>query len=359
MLASLLQSISDSSAESEGIAELVVTAIGTGGRHYLCWKTPSGSYRQHCHGLPSALECWLFPADGSTRDFETLQVILSGEDAFWASDKHGEIKSETPDPAQKLRRATTIYFGASSAERKRWTGHIAGASGDVERKRSSTFPSVMSGPNGIIRPPVKPQPNHARSFSADKPQRLSLVPLSVRQKTTKWATRPRSYDGLAAVKECPTPGLDDPSSRVSNQDQQIASPCTCSCHEDARGSRSPLRNSGEVPQEQSRPVYADAGIQTDDTLTHHYTKPRSHGHRDTTQTPYGHDRMASTASSAFIQETNWSKRTSYLTTITSPETYCPETLWHIPNPVIMGRMQDYFRSANYFLGDSLQPRDMG
>ncbi len=46
MLASLLKSISDSSTESEGIAELVVTAIGTGGRHYLCWKTPSGSYRQ-------------------------------------------------------------------------------------------------------------------------------------------------------------------------------------------------------------------------------------------------------------------------------------------------------------------------
>ncbi|RYP59228.1 hypothetical protein DL769_008637 [Monosporascus sp. CRB-8-3] len=189
------------SAESEGIAELVVTAIGTGGRHYLCWKTPSGSYRQHCHGLPSALEGWLFPADGSTRDFETLQVILSGEDAFWASDKHGEIKSESPDPAQKLRRATTINLGAPSAEKKRWMGHITGTSAEVERKRSSTFPSVTPAPDDITRPPVKPQPKHVRSFSADKSQRLSLVPLSVRQKRMKWATRPRSHDELAAVKE--------------------------------------------------------------------------------------------------------------------------------------------------------------
>ncbi|RYP50605.1 hypothetical protein DL768_003887 [Monosporascus sp. mg162] len=201
MLANILQSISDSSAESEGIAELVVTAIGTGGRHYLCWKTPSGSYRQHCHGLPSALEGWLFPADGSTRDFETLQVILSGEDAFWASDKHGEIKSETSDPAQKLRRAAMINFGAPSAEKKRWTSHITGTSGEVERRRSSTFPSVTSAPGEIIRPPVKPQPKHVRSFSADKSQRLSLVPFSVRQKRMKWATRPRSHDELAAVKE--------------------------------------------------------------------------------------------------------------------------------------------------------------
>ncbi|RYP06644.1 hypothetical protein DL764_003028 [Monosporascus ibericus] len=185
MLASLLQSVSDSSAESEGIAELVVTAIGTGGRHYLCWKTPGGSYRQHCHGLPSALEEWLFPADGSTRDFETLQVILSGEDVFWASDKHGEIKSETSDPAKKLRRATTINFGVPPAEKKRWTGHTTGTSGAVERKRSSTFPSVAPAPDDIIRPPVKPQPKHVRSFSADKSQRLSLVPFSVRQKRMK------------------------------------------------------------------------------------------------------------------------------------------------------------------------------
>ncbi|RYP63489.1 hypothetical protein DL771_009234 [Monosporascus sp. 5C6A] len=241
MLASLLQSISDGSAESEAIAELVVTAIGTGGRHYLCWKTASGSYRQHCHGLPSALESWLFPANGSTRDFETLQVILSGDDAFWASDKHGEIKSETSDPARKLRRAT-INFGAPSAEKKRWTGHITRASGEVERKRSSTFPA----PGDIIKPPVEPQPKHARSFSADKSQRLSLVPLSIRQKRMTWAPRRWSHDELAAVKECPTPGLHDQSSGVSNQDQQSRdSPCSCVCHEDARGPGWPLRKSGE------------------------------------------------------------------------------------------------------------------
>ncbi|RYP82952.1 hypothetical protein DL770_005465 [Monosporascus sp. CRB-9-2] len=318
---------------------------------------------QDCHGLPSALEGWLFPADGSTRDFETLQVILSGEDAFWASDKHGEIKSETSDPAKKLRRATTINFGASSAEKKRWMGYITGTSGEVERKRSSTFPSVTPAQDDIIRPHVKPQPKHVRCFSADKPQRLSLVPLSLGHKRMKWATRPRSRDELAAVKECPTPGLHDPSSGASNQNQQSrASPCTCGCHEDAREPRWPLRKSGEVLQKQSRPVYTDAGIQTDDTLRPHYTKPTSHtshGYGNTTQTAYGHDRTTSTGSSASIQETDWSKRTSYLTTITSPETYCPETLWHIPNPVIMGRMQDYFRSTNYFLGDSLQPRGMG
>ncbi len=43
------------------------------------------------HGLPPALDEWLFPPDGSSRDLTTLQVSLGHNDEFFAFDKYDRI----------------------------------------------------------------------------------------------------------------------------------------------------------------------------------------------------------------------------------------------------------------------------
>ncbi|KFA53713.1 hypothetical protein S40293_10743 [Stachybotrys chartarum IBT 40293] len=113
---------SDQDEYPDGIAELVVTALGTNGRHYLCWKTRSGAYRQHRHGLPETLDDWLFPSDGSTRHFPTLQVVLSGEESFWASDKDGQIRNAIPESARELQREKTPGHAPpiESLPQRRW-----------------------------------------------------------------------------------------------------------------------------------------------------------------------------------------------------------------------------------------------
>lgn len=46
MLSTRLQELSRDPSDPDGIAELVVTALGSQGSFYICWKTPSGEFRQ-------------------------------------------------------------------------------------------------------------------------------------------------------------------------------------------------------------------------------------------------------------------------------------------------------------------------
>lgn len=46
MLSKRLEELSRDPNDPDGIAELAVTALGTGGKFYICWKTPLGQYRQ-------------------------------------------------------------------------------------------------------------------------------------------------------------------------------------------------------------------------------------------------------------------------------------------------------------------------
>ncbi len=312
------------------------------------------------HGLSSALEKWLFPADGSTRDFETLQVILSGEDAFWASDRYGEIKSETSDYERKLRRASTIDFSTSPASKKRWSSYISGVSKETERRRSSTLPSATRSPTQIIEPPAKPQPRHLRSLSTDRAQGPAFVPLLVRHRRMNWATRPRSDEELGTLKECPSPQLHGPSSVELKRDQiDRTKHCTCGCHGNITRNSLPLqRNIANAPPMKPRPGYADAGIQTDDLTAESQIETASktaHKYEDI-QNAYG--RRYTAPSSFEFQPNSYNQRASFIAD-TDSGWYSPGEAWYVPNPVMMGRMQDYFRSTSYFLGDSLQPRGMG
>ncbi|KAI0888090.1 uncharacterized protein GGS22DRAFT_93195 [Annulohypoxylon maeteangense] len=389
MLADILQDLANDTSESDGVEQLVVTALGSCGQHYICWKTRSGEYRQRSNGLPKPLQDWLFPADGSTRHFETLQVILSGENTFWASDRNGEVRSEPPGPQQRLRRAMTLSGDSFATSPRQQAGRPRGLSrGEAdERPRSSTLPSASPTVDHLPGPHLKPPASHSRSSSADKLRKIALVPLAFNQQRRSWAMRPRSlvygHDDLGVLKEQPSP------KRRSTPSAPAKSPrpapvvvaddnCTCGCHSDGtKGAhrQAPSKVEARVEEKvEAKPKsrYADACVQTDptpdpepevaeDEFLH---RRRRHRRREST---------SSTASTADSYRSSYasSKRSSFDTITTQPDAaeyleskgigevrwqqaYQPQVWGYVPNPVMMGRMQDYFRSSTYTLGAALQ-----
>ncbi|KAI1374372.1 hypothetical protein F4677DRAFT_165489 [Hypoxylon crocopeplum] len=393
MIADLLHSLANDADDSDGVAQLVVTALGSCGQHYVCWKTQSGEYRQQSNGLPKPLQDWLFPADGSTRDFETLQVILSGEDTFWASDRNGEVRSEPSGSQQRLRRALTFSGESLSPTSKRRTtrarGLSGGEGGDVERPRSSTLPSMSPTVDHLPGPHLKPPASHSRSSSADKLRRISLVSMAFRQQRRSWATRPRSlvhgHEDLDVLKEQPSPQrIDLPPTP--------AKPPTPPPDEHSnygyRGEDSTTRTHRPSSNTTAKPRagYADASVQTDPSpdpemnSTDEFASQRRRRH-------HHHRRKSSSSTASTADSFNMSsyssnsKRSSFETITTQPDpvdSYLDSGEkgegeigggeWHQQqhqqqqqwqpqlNPVIMGRMQDYFRSSNYTLGAALQPQ---
>ncbi|KAI1099985.1 hypothetical protein F4804DRAFT_63659 [Jackrogersella minutella] len=382
MLADILHDLANDTGDADGVAQLVVTALGSCGQHYICWKTHSGEYRQRSNGLPKSLQEWLFPADGSTRDFETLQVVLSGEDTFWASDRNGEVRSEPSGSQQRLRRALTLNGDSPAmAHRRRMSrarGLSGGEGGDLERPRSSTLPSMSPTVDHLPGPHLKPPASHSRSSSADKLRRVSLVPLAFNPGRRSWATRPRSlvygHDDLGVLKEQPSPLRN----KIPSTPVKPATPiptiapddnCTCGCHQDgSKGARRPVSKIVETPKS----GYADASVQTEPTpdpdpepmLDEFHHRQRKHNRRESSSS------ITSTADSYNSSSYPSSKRSSFDTITTQPDPaeyldlgakgdggdWQPvQPQWvEISNPIRMGRMQDYFRSSNYTLGAALQ-----
>ena len=122
---SAIQSQDSSSSPGSDVAannidEIVVLAFGAFERYYVCWRCTSQKYHQGQYridilqiaianrlydqvgsGLPKPLHEWLFPNDGSTRDFPTLQVILGQREEYFAYDKNGRISNVTGSTEQK------------------------------------------------------------------------------------------------------------------------------------------------------------------------------------------------------------------------------------------------------------------
>lgn len=324
------------------------------------------------NGLPKTLQEWLFPADGSTRDFETLQVILSGEDSFWASDTNGEVRSEPSDSQQRLRRALTFSGESLSPTSKRRMSRTRELSvGETERPRSSTLPSMSPTVDHLPGPHLKPPTSHGRSSSADKLRRISLVSFAFNQQRRSWATRPRSMvagaEDLGVLKEQPSPRRSElpptpakpptPPPTAAAEDR-----CTCGHRDNDSAVAHKQRPRANT---QPRTGYADASVQTDPTpipepeITMDDFHHRRHKHH------YRRESSASTTSTieSSYRSNNSSKRSSFETTTTRPDSQCFsdsgwKQQWKPSNPVIMGRMQDYFRSSTYTLGAALQPQGM-
>jgi hypothetical protein len=100
--------------DPESLEDLVVCAFGAFERYYVCWKTRGGDFRQggnspvpqflpfaykiaDGYDLPSSLKEWLFPADGITRDFASLQVVFGRGDEYFASDNNGKLEVKEPE----------------------------------------------------------------------------------------------------------------------------------------------------------------------------------------------------------------------------------------------------------------------
>ncbi|KAI4616212.1 uncharacterized protein J4E87_008947 [Alternaria ethzedia] len=107
--------------DPESLDDLIVCAFGAFERYYVCWKTKGGEFRQDGHELPPALKDWLYPTNGTTRDFASLQVVFGRGEEYFASDKNGKLEYKEPElkkPAptedeekldrQALRRSRTV-----------------------------------------------------------------------------------------------------------------------------------------------------------------------------------------------------------------------------------------------------------
>ncbi|KAI0477531.1 hypothetical protein GGR56DRAFT_692188 [Xylariaceae sp. FL0804] len=422
MLRDLLSSISAGADDhDDGLAELVVTALGSSGSHYVCWKTHSGQYKQRSHGLPPRLEQWLFPADGGgggTRDFATLQVVLSGEDDFWASDRDGAIRSSDgngPSSRQRqlqLRRASTLGGGGGGETTTTMMKRERRELGSDGRPRSSTLPTMAAEKTTPPPPPwpmaaaAKADPHTRSSSVGGRLRRATAVSVAFQLSRRKPAARPSSAEpaggrggageGLAVLPEREIMPAPRP---VSAADPGRPSSSTTTTTMTSHPSRSSTRSASPsdnrerlgpmmVPKKpllaltipsRRRPAYADASVQTEPL-----------GNPDSDVRPE-HSRASSFASATSSRVDFYgrrSQRSSLETVVSRPDAEsdaesdrkkeedvcrrrggggsgndvnspcrcccCPP-----PNPVVMGRMQDYFRSRAYVLGGALHPQGMG
>lgn len=242
---------------------------------------------------------------------------------------------------------------------------MVGASADnTERKRSTTLPSKRPPvPDQATELPAEARPGHTRSLSStDRSYRASYVPLLVRHRRLNWTTRPRSHEELGTLKECPSPQPHGPTPLEPEHNRPSRnSRCSCACHEGVRSTQPPSQpNPADAPQKKARPVYADAGIQTDDdySITEHRSKAATR--YDDTHAAHRRQHLAGSTEppSAFEVQPdtyNGQRASPYSRGSWSSD----RSSWYLPNPIVMGRMQDYFRSTDYYLGDSLQPQGMG
>ncbi|KAI1421342.1 hypothetical protein F5Y12DRAFT_790047 [Xylaria sp. FL1777] len=349
---------------NEEVAELVVTALGTSGAHYICWKTNLGEYRQRSQGLPERLQEWLFPSDGTTRDFATLQVVLLGNDAFWASDKNGQIRNDDLDAPIQLRRALTFNGGSSPPSQRRRLSRGRDLEQDFERPRSSTLPATLSRENTATRRQLIPLLSHSRASSLEKQRLGPAVPVAIRRPGRTSPIRPRSIHittvngELGVLKEQPTP-------RSSATVPSSLPP----------GYRVPgyssYRRQEEIDIGQTqltsavyrRPNYVDSGVQTDPEPVPSAAPGDEHQRCRCQFKDYNTQRDSAVSFSMSSNSYTNSRRPSFDTPITRPDSGIFESSWYPPtidtNPIVMGRMQAYFRSSNYVLGAALHPQGMG
>ncbi|KAJ2976670.1 hypothetical protein NUW58_g8028 [Xylaria curta] len=382
MLNDIFNSVTGGADDNEDVAELVVTALGSSGTHYICWKTSSGEYRQRSHGLPTRLQEWLFPPNGTTRDFATLQVVLLGGNGFLASDKDGEIRNDGASTLKELRRTHTFHedSASSSTRQQRRLSRGRDLEQSLDRPRASTLPATLSRENVIATKQLRPLLSHSRTPSVDKPRLGPSVPVALRRQSRASPIRPISigpshHVELEVLKEQPTP-------RPSVTPQNSLTPR----HDITRYNGPERREEGDVKWAQQtpiayhRPSYADSSTQTEpepeptpeptpvpapEVVSDHACPECGRRLQDSNAV---RDSVASfdVDSKLSMSYTN-SRRSSIDTGITRPDSECyeqDEQEWAEPppmltNPIVMGRMWDYFKSPHYVLGQAIGPQGWG
>ncbi|KAM0816534.1 hypothetical protein AB5N19_02336 [Seiridium cardinale] len=356
MLSKRLEELSKDPDDRNSIAELVVTALGTQGSYYLCWKTKSGQYQQDGHGLPIELQDWLFPTTGPTRNFESLQVILGPREGdFVASDCNGRVERKVPEQLPRpLERARTFksYDGTTVSRPLSMAVNNTEPPNGMRQRRSATVGSP--GPFSIGRraslideePVAVPAGNRQAS-----PRLASLVPVVGR--INRFRRRPTSLYHTGVQ-----PLVTVESLQATKQDEsQHPDSSGGDCERLARSLSDREANSGLDAQRAQKPIgsYVDAGVQMDGPPTPKLPPIQ------TTFDDYRHIRHVRESSSASSTSSVFTSYSSAISTRRSsvaedcslkPDYRQPFN--YLPNPVFMGRMQDYFRASGYRLGDALQ-----
>jgi hypothetical protein len=317
------------------------------------------------HDLPPALRDWLYPTDGTTRDFASLQVVFGRGEEYFASDKHGKMEYKEPDvkkltpgedeeklDKQALRRSRTVSFlrplsvtsvrsDSSAMESNRSKRSSSISSQRASRPPSLSYttsrtnsevsilgdtivegqtsqprrPSVISYPMPLDSPaaetslPPSPQKPAVELTKAMTPHPES-VPLL--ESPVQAIREIAAYDLQAMPVPDPTPPQELP---MVPKDTANTSPCTCGCHDP------PL-----FSHPQTKSSYANASTQTDRISS----PPRTALRIDTSAPSY------------------WPSQYGY--SAVSQDPYYSD---HDTPPVFTGRMMNYFSKPGYQLGDSL------
>lgn len=389
--------------------KIIVYALGAFDRYYICWQDSQGQYRQgqvpifprhtplyaffllsnlflahdsfeilgllvssyrlihcglsgpfvysytdilHCfcverHGLPLALERWLFPSDGTKRDLDTLQVSLGHNDEFFAFDKYDRI-SHINTGLRDPRLSICAGAGTSRDEIVPSTSTSCAASTAIVQLRRKSHTFSFSHPEA---PTTSTVPNNDLGISAQRRQ------LQGRKKL-----RPRSIaiTGILSLKGSHERNRSHDSQRNMTTWPEARPQNT----EQSRTLRSPVRR---------RPLYTHACVQTESIVTEEETYQRAipdtstmtaakcfhHEHdqdyqndNDTDNAEVSKSTTRSRDSSISVFSDISSRTVDSGISLSSTSTMS-STSTHLRNPINMGAMNRYFRESQYRLGDSL------
>ncbi|KAF2001992.1 hypothetical protein P154DRAFT_595600 [Amniculicola lignicola CBS 123094] len=402
-----LERIPQDPTDPESLEDLIVCAFGAFERYYVCWKNRSGEYRQDGHDLPDSLQDWLYPADGSTRDFETLQVVFGRGDDYFASDKNGKLEYKEPE-VKKPEPPSDDMMDKPALRRSRTVSFIR----PLSDPSSKTFPEPsyrdsMARPPSLPIVPVIPSRSRSRSNSRPTSDPVMNELESMLSQTSPTTSHPStaSRPGSRATRTSSITSISTASS--TPKDSPINSPVLSQSRPQTRARRplsmsfstglfpkivegktlTPTSTTPHFPEDDYIPpipplpplpkksAYTNAGIQND-TL---YPEP----------TPLPPQRPTYTYANASVQTDPLPspppRKPVYTTTTATQTTPLPSPIrpsLHLdthhsalstssdaeyqyqyptpidlppaaPNPVFMGRMLDYFNRPGYKLGDSL------
>ncbi|KAJ4982922.1 hypothetical protein SVAN01_11589 [Stagonosporopsis vannaccii] len=360
--------------DPESLDDLIVCAFGAFERYYLCWKTKSGEFRHNLDGydLPPALNEWLNPADGTTRDWASLQVVFGRGEECFASDKHGKLEFKEPEAKrsaeeeekdkgnkQARRRSRTVSFLRPLSQTSIRSDNTSSDTSAVNRRTSSVSSQRASRPPSLsysntgsdVSLPIlsETQPQLQEPAPAAQSSFSSLLTFnnssskSAASKSDNNTVQPQSVEGILPANTANTAvsvqNLETPSSqsqtlskgsvrsgitaipeeateRTTSTNTDRPEACTCGCHDP------PLSQA-------KRPTYANASVQTDPISS----PPRSSLRVDT------------------FSASNWGNH-SYSAVSQNVQT-TPVFDTFGTAPFSMGRMTNYFSKPGYQLGDSL------
>lgn len=305
------------------------------------------------HALPDELHEWLFPPTGATRDLASLQVVLGpGDGDFVASDCNDRVERKPVEqPPRTLKRASTFrsYDGATGARPLSMTINSVDTPSEIRQRRSATISSLEDHGNSRRTSLIYEEPTALKEENRNRlPSLASLVPLVSRVNRIRRRPTSMNYTGAQPLVSTESPRSIEqkkpaqPTPSLGSHEQTHPIEGDRPGHAATSGERAPRTTS----------AYVDAGVQTDNppslppSRTDFDECARRRHRRDTSS--------VSSASSIFTSYSEMSTRRSSLAEEGKPKIDYPQQYSIQPAPILMGRMQDYFRAPGYQLGDAFR-----